>query len=283
MAPGDSKPSLDFVDAPNLVDPKWYSHAVSVNGPSRLVFTSGQIGQLKDGTWPDTFAGQVKQAVLNLEEVLKAAGASPRDIIKLNFYAVEWSRNLGPALVEPILKLLTEDFGLTYRPITTLAPVPNLAYPEAKFEIEAVAAIGGLSKPWNNGSISINHTVAPDEVDVVVIGGGFSGLMAAHEAQSQGLRTILLEAKHRVGGRSRTQKLKSGQGVVELGATWINKTTQPKVYALVQKFGLETVPQYTDGDMVFQDQDGNILRAPDGALVNVSIPPKPPKKTWNSI
>lgn len=272
MAPGDISPSIDFVDSPSLADPKWYSHAVSVSGPSRLVFTSGQVGQFKDGTWPSDFAGQVKQAMLNLEAALRAAGASPRDIIKLNFYAVDWSIDLGLALVEPILKLLTEDFGLQYRPITTLAPVPKLAFSEAKFEIEGVAAIGGLARPWKNGSVEIEHPVAPKEVEVLVVGGGFSGLRAASLAQKAGLKTVLLEAKHRVGGRSRTQQLKSGPGLIEMGATWINKTTQPRVYALTQEFGLETVPQYVIGDGIFQDQDGNIIRAPDGAIVNVSSP-----------
>jgi monoamine oxidase len=220
MAPGDIKPSVDFVDAPTLVDPKWYSHAVSVNAASRLIFTSGQIGNFKDGSWPETFAGQVKHAVQNLSDALVAAGATPRDIIKLNFYAVDWSRDLGPALVEPILKLLTEDFGLIYRPITTLVPVPKLAFPEAKFEIEAIAAIGGLSTPWKPKipSNSITHPVAPDQYDVVVVGGGFSGLVAAYNVQRQGFKVILLEAKDRVGGRSRTHRLKSGPGVGQHGS-----------------------------------------------------------------
>lgn len=273
MAPGDIRPSTDFVGSPSLPDPKWYSHAVSVSGPSRLVFTSGQVGQLRDGTWPSDFAGQVKQAVLNLEAALKAAGASPRDIIKLTFYAVDWSMDLSLALVEPILKLLTEDFGVSYRPITTLVPVPKLAFPEAKFEIEGIAAIGGgLARPWKNGSVEIELPVALDEVDVLVVGGGFSGLRAASLAQKSGLKVVLLEAKHRVGGRSRTQQLKSGPGLIEMGATWINKTTQPTVYALAQEFGLEMVPQYVIGDGIFQDQEGNIMRAPDGDITNVRSP-----------
>ena len=47
-----------------------------------------------------------------------------------------------------------------------------------------------------------------------------------------------------------------------MGATWINQTTQPNVYALAEKFGLETFPQYTSGDSVFEGLDGNPSKGP---------------------
>lgn len=105
---------------------------------------------------------------------------------------------------------------------------------------------------WNDGHGSSD----PIEVDVVVVGGGFSGISAAYDLHKAGLKTVVLEARDRLGGRSRSQKLESGPGVIELGATWINNVTQPAVFALTEKFGLEIIEQYTDGAEVFQDVDG---------------------------
>uniref|UniRef100_A0A8H7NQJ8 Amine oxidase n=1 Tax=Bionectria ochroleuca TaxID=29856 RepID=A0A8H7NQJ8_BIOOC len=115
-------------------------------------------------------------------------------------------------------------------------------------------------------SIAGADTVACDtEVDVVVVGGGFSGLKSAYDLQQSGLSTVVLEAKEAIGGRSRSINRKSGEGIIELGATWINNTTQPRVTALVDKFGLDTAVQYTAGDSVFQGPDGEARRIPPGS------------------
>jgi monoamine oxidase len=47
---------------------------------------------------------------------------------------------------------------------------------------------------------------------------------------------------------------------VELGATWINKTTQPKVYETAKRLGLDVAEQYTKGVEIWQLPDGTILR-----------------------
>lgn len=269
MAPRDIKPSTTFFNSSNTPDPGWYSNTVSARGQQRLVMTSGQAGQRRNGSWPDTFADQVQQAVNNVSSALEAGGASVGDIVKLIFYSVDWSMDLAEDLVSPVLNLLSEKHGAPHRPLTTLVPVPKLAFPEAKFEIEVIALIGGTSEPWRD-SKEKGYSAAPVEVDVVVVGGGFSGLAAAYQCHSAGLNTVVLEAKSRIGGRSRSQHLDSGPGVVEMGATWINKTTQPEVFALTQKFGLETVEQYVEGDEIFQGLDGKVVRCPDGTLGNVS-------------
>lgn len=270
MAPQDSRSSITFVTSKGLVDPQWYSHGVIVEGSTRTIRTSGQIGQRADGSWPLTLAEQVQQALTNLDLILKAAGASSRDITHLRFYVANWDLEQDNDLVGPVVGLLSENYGVVHRPLTTLVPVPKLSYPEAKFEIEAIASTGGASRPWSieNDMIhkpmnltTISGPASPIETDVVVIGGGFSGLTAAYELHQAGFSVIVLEAKHRVGGRSRTQRLATNaDAVIELGATWINKKTQPAIYALVQKFGLETAEQYTEGDQIYQDFEGKIYR-----------------------
>ncbi|CAG9990801.1 unnamed protein product [Clonostachys byssicola] len=104
-------------------------------------------------------------------------------------------------------------------PLTTLVLGPELAFPQAKLEIKAVAAIGGLFRQWNalNGHFCLKNLAASDifprhpvETDVVVVEAGFSGLVAAYEMQQAGLEIVLLEARNRVGGRSYSIPLKSG-------------------------------------------------------------------------
>lgn len=44
----------------------------------------------------------------------------------------------------------------------------------------------------------------PRSYDAIVIGGGFAGVTAARELQAQGKRTLILEARDRLGGRAWT-------------------------------------------------------------------------------
>lgn len=111
------------------------------------------------------------------------------------------------------------------------------------------------SKEWKDSSSD-----EPVKVDVVVVGGGFSGMAAAYEIQKAGLSSVVLEAKEKIGGRSRSHKLKDGPGIVELGACWINNETQPQVFSLVEEFGLTTVVQPTTGIEIREWHDGSIHR-----------------------
>lgn len=271
MAPRDDRPEIKFHDASGMPDPAFYSHAVSLKQTSRLIFTSGIIAQKPDGSLPESMEEQVKVVYNNLKDVLQKSGATPRDIVKVTFYPVDWSLDQGEVLINPFLGFITDEYGTTYRPITTLIPVTKLAIPGAKLEIEVVAAVGGHASPYASPSVrSFDRPVPPLKVDVVVIGAGFSGVQAAWDIQKAGLSCVLLEAKHRIGGRSRSQQLQSGPGIIELGATWINQKTQPKAYATAKRLGLEMVDQFVEGDDIWQLQDGTVLRStPD----SVSRPP----------
>ncbi|KAF4977980.1 hypothetical protein FZEAL_5572 [Fusarium zealandicum] len=125
-----------------------------------------------------------------------------------------------------------------------------------------------------SASITVNgesHPEQPVDVDVVVVGGGFSGLMSAYDLHQSGLTTVVLEAKETIGGRSRTHQLKSGPGLVELGATWINNMTQPAIFALSEDLGLETSEQYTEGDEISQGLDGKVQRVSPGDQPNGTV------------
>ncbi len=84
--------------------------------------------------------------------------------------------------------------------------------------------------------------------EVVVIGAGLSGLAAARQLTSQGVDTVVLEARDRVGGRTEGGTTAAGTPV-ELGGQWVGPT-QNRMYELIAELDLETFPSYNDGETV---------------------------------
>lgn len=84
-------------------------------------------------------------------------------------------------------------------------------------------------------------TSASLEADVVVIGGGLSGLMAADFLVRQGVAHVLLvEARDRLGGRLHTHETEHG-ALVELGGAYIGpREMQPRVWRLIDSLGVQT-------------------------------------------
>lgn len=81
--------------------------------------------------------------------------------------------------------------------------------------------------------------------DVIVVGAGLAGLVAARDVVAAGHDVTVLEARDRVGGRTLTVELDDGDAV-DLGAQWIGPG-QERIKALVADLGLETFPQYDEG------------------------------------
>ncbi|WP_336659133.1 flavin monoamine oxidase family protein [Leucobacter sp. USHLN153] len=75
-----------------------------------------------------------------------------------------------------------------------------------------------------------------ESVDVVVIGAGFAGLVAARELGDAGLSVVVLEARDRVGGRTWTDR-RFGHDL-ELGGTWVH-WVQPHTWAEMTRYGRE--------------------------------------------
>ncbi|NKX52341.1 FAD-dependent oxidoreductase, partial [Arthrobacter deserti] len=75
--------------------------------------------------------------------------------------------------------------------------------------------------------------------DVIIIGAGFAGLTAARELSRRGHRTILLEARDRIAGRTHLEE-RLGRNL-ELGGTWVH-WTQPYVWAEMGRYGINPVP-----------------------------------------
>ena len=73
--------------------------------------------------------------------------------------------------------------------------------------------------------------------DVLVIGGGVAGLVAARVLSRAGARVALLEAGSRLGGRLHTERVAGWEQAIELGAEFIHGR-QPELLGLVEEAGL---------------------------------------------
>ena len=68
-------------------------------------------------------------------------------------------------------------------------------------ELMAGAGLAGISSLTLQRTGQASPSTPPAEVDVVVVGAGLSGLVAARQLRKQGLRVQILEARNRTGGR----------------------------------------------------------------------------------
>ena len=93
------------------------------------------------------------------------------------------------------------------------------------------------------------------EADVLIVGGGLSGLSLADHLTRSGVDCLLVEAQDRLGGRILTEEISGGR--FDLGPTWF-WPGQPRMAELVRRFSLPVFEQYATGDLIYQDQSGAV-------------------------
>jgi enamine deaminase RidA (YjgF/YER057c/UK114 family) len=107
--------------------------------PGRLIYVSGQVALNSAGevVGKGDLRAQVTQVMENLKTALAAAGATPENIIKVNYYVV----NLKPDQLPVIREVRGKYFSAEHPPASTLIGVTALAREEFMIEIEAVATV----------------------------------------------------------------------------------------------------------------------------------------------
>jgi 2-iminobutanoate/2-iminopropanoate deaminase len=102
-----------------------------------LLFVSGIPGFDDSGTLPDSFEAQFGFVVRNIKRVLDDAGATFRDLVKVNVLLTRASD------VGPMNALYASAFGPAPYPARTTCVVQALPIPAMLIEIECVASLAG--------------------------------------------------------------------------------------------------------------------------------------------
>jgi enamine deaminase RidA (YjgF/YER057c/UK114 family) len=102
-----------------------------------LLFVSGIPGFDDKGTLPDSFEAQFGFVVHNIKRVLAEAGATFRDLVKVNVLLIRASD------VATMNVLYASAFGPAPYPARTTCVVQALPDPKMLIEIECVASLAG--------------------------------------------------------------------------------------------------------------------------------------------
>jgi enamine deaminase RidA (YjgF/YER057c/UK114 family) len=128
-----------YINPDTLLKPRGYTHIVTIAGPARMIFISGQVAVDKEGklVGPGDLKAQIRQAASNLKAALAAAGATAADIVKTNTYIVNYKQSDYSAMREARGELFPDGEP----PASTLVGVTSLAVDGLMVEMEAIAAV----------------------------------------------------------------------------------------------------------------------------------------------
>jgi len=128
-------PKITRTNPPTLSKPTGYTHVVETSG-GKTVYISGQIALDKDGkvVGEGDMKAQAEQVFKNLQAALASAGATFKDVVKMNTYTTDISQ------VQAVRDVRARYFG-DVTPASTLVQVVHLARPEFMLEIEVIAVV----------------------------------------------------------------------------------------------------------------------------------------------
>ena len=112
--------------------PPGYTHVVK-SPPGTMVFISGQGGAAPDGTMPADFSSQAKNTFENLKRCLTLAGASFKDVVKINYFVTDLSHTAE------LRKVRSAYLDMNQPPASTL--VQSGLTTGLLLEVEAIAII----------------------------------------------------------------------------------------------------------------------------------------------
>lgn len=128
---------MKFLQPPNWPRPNGYSNGVATKG--NLVFLSGIVGWNARGEFASNgFTAQVRQALLNIVEILQQANARPEHIARMTWYVLD--RNEYIAAAKEMGAIYREIIGRHY-PAMTVVEVSGFLEANARVEIEVTAVV----------------------------------------------------------------------------------------------------------------------------------------------
>lgn len=128
---------MNILQPPDWARPKGYSNGIAARG--KMVFVSGMIGWDKECRFQTAdFAGQVRQALQNVVDVLREADAKPEHIVRMTWYVVDKKEYVGA--YREIGEAYRDIIGRHY-PAMTAVQVAALVEDQARVEIEVTAVV----------------------------------------------------------------------------------------------------------------------------------------------
>ena len=130
----------EHLNPPTLMVPEDNSYTqVVTTTESKTIYVSGQVSWDREGNvlHPGDLRAQTAKALDNVRLGLEAAGAKPKDIVRMRIYVVDYS----PECIPNLMAVLQEFFGDTPTPANTLVGVSALFLPEMLVEIDTIATV----------------------------------------------------------------------------------------------------------------------------------------------
>ena len=128
---------MQILQPPGWARAKGFSNGIAASG--KLVFIAGQVGWTGEGEWISRdFAGQFRQALANILEVLAQANGKPEHIVRLTWYVLDKHEYLSS--LKAVGQAYRELMGRHY-PTMAVVQVSGLVEDEARLEIEATAVV----------------------------------------------------------------------------------------------------------------------------------------------
>jgi enamine deaminase RidA (YjgF/YER057c/UK114 family) len=128
-----------YLNPTALYEPRFFTHAVSIEDGDKLVFVSGQVSYDRDGIvmGKGDVREQCEQVFKSLSHALRAAGASWSDVVKMNGYMVD----MAPAALNVFREVRARYLDGKRMPASTLVGVERLVHEDLMLEVELVAAV----------------------------------------------------------------------------------------------------------------------------------------------
>jgi len=131
---------MQILQPPAWAKPRGFANGIAVKGGT-TVYIAGQVGFTGQGEWQEKgFAGQFRQAMRNILEVLAQAGGKPEHLVRLTWYVLDKAEYL--ASLKEVGAAYRELMGKHY-PVMAVVQVSALVEDAARLEIEATAVIPG--------------------------------------------------------------------------------------------------------------------------------------------